>query len=211
MLRPRVFISYSKRNRKKVKRIAEALEKAGFNIWIDFWEVRIGDPIPEKIIKALNEVDYLVVALSKASVDSQWVNLEIGAALIRELRERRTILLPIRLERCELPPFLAYKRYADFTKGFEYGLNELIKCIRSPEVEFEQLAKVVTPEQVQIILEVSEGKAFQEPVYFDDAEGVVPEVRKLFELKLLEVRSTSQFSGIIVVTDLGRRFANWYL
>jgi hypothetical protein len=211
-LRPRVFISYSTRNKRKIKRIAEALKEAGIDVWIDLWEISVGDSITSSIAEALNEADYLVVALSRASIASPWVSLETGAALIRELREHKNILLPILLEPCDIPIFLSHKKYADFTKGFEYGLDELMRCmgVGSLEADFEQLSQTVTPQQVQIILEVDEGRIFQDPVYFDDEEGVAPEVQMLFVLGLLRIKATGYFSGMIEATGLGRRFASWY-
>ncbi len=51
-------------------------------------------------------------------------------AFQRQIKEKRTIVLPIIIEDCEPIPLLGSKHYADFRGSFEFGLGELIKAIK---------------------------------------------------------------------------------
>jgi hypothetical protein len=58
--------------------------------------------------------------ISQHSVDSKWVKKELELALHRELQEDRVVVLPIVLDKAELPTFLRGKLYADFSAPEKY-------------------------------------------------------------------------------------------
>ena len=121
-----VFISYSSKDRSFVERLATDLRSRGLYVWFDQWELKVGDSLIEKINAGITSQDYLVVVLSKTSVRSQWVMKELNAALMRELNERRVVVLPILIEDCAIPPLLSDKVYADFRSDYSLGLNKLL-------------------------------------------------------------------------------------
>ena len=124
-----LFISYSHENADFVNRLVARLIEARVAIWYDRIEIKVGESLLQKIQGAMSEADFLAVVLSKASVQSAWCKEELDAGLIRQLAERRVIVLPLRMEDCEIPLFLRDKKYADFTKGFDYGFQELREAI----------------------------------------------------------------------------------
>ncbi len=128
----RVFLSYSSEDRPFVDRIAQDLERVNVGIWYDKWEIRVGDSLIEKISEGIRENDYLALMLSPNSVTSEWVRREVNAALIRELDEKKVIILPVLIESCEIPTLLREKKYADFRKSYENGFDELVSAV-SPE------------------------------------------------------------------------------
>lgn len=71
----------------------------------------------------------MLVILSKASVRSEWTKKEINTGLLRELEEKRVVVLPVLLEDCEVPLFLRDKLYADFRSDFDLGLAAVTKAI----------------------------------------------------------------------------------
>lgn len=73
------------------------------------WEIKVGDSITEKINEAIRRNDYLIVVLSKASVKSEWVKKELNAALMKELKKKSVVVLPLLMEDCEVPPLIADK------------------------------------------------------------------------------------------------------
>jgi hypothetical protein len=121
-----VFVSYSSKDRNFVERLATDLRSRGLYVWFDQWELKVGDSLIEKINAGIASQDYLVVVLSKTSVRSQWVMKELNAALMRELKERRVVVLPILIEDCDIPPLLSEKVYADFRGDYSVGLNRLL-------------------------------------------------------------------------------------
>ncbi len=121
-----VFISYSARDRAFVERLAADLKAKGLYVWFDQWALKVGDSIVDKINAGIMSHDYLIVVLSKASVDSQWVKKELSTGLMRELEERRVVVLPVLIEDCDIPALLTDKVYADFRDDYSRGLNKLL-------------------------------------------------------------------------------------
>jgi hypothetical protein len=123
----RLFLSHSHADKGFVERLAGDLCSKGIGVWMDKWEIRVGESLLIKITEGIQEAGYLGVILSKASVRSEWVRKELNTALMRELQERRVVVLPILLEECDVPLLLRDKKYADFTKNYTDGLNALME------------------------------------------------------------------------------------
>jgi WD40 repeat protein len=123
---PTAFISYSSQDAHFVERLAKGLLASGIKVWFDKWEIRVGDSLIDMIQKGLSENDFLIVVLSQSSVESPWVRRELNVALMGELEKQHVIVLPVVIDDCEIPVFLKEKRYADFRKPFESGLDELV-------------------------------------------------------------------------------------
>ncbi len=121
-----VFISHSSRDRGFAERLASDLKAKGMYVWYDDWELKVGDSFVEKISDGIKSKDHIIVVLSKESVKSPWVMKEINVGLIRELKEKRVVVLPVIIEDCDLPPLLADKIYADFRKDYRSGLSKLL-------------------------------------------------------------------------------------
>jgi hypothetical protein len=124
-----IFISYSHADEKFVEKLAGHLVKNNAHVWVDKWELNVGDSILNKVQQAILESSALLVVLSRASVESEWCKRELSAGLMRELEEKRVIVLPVLLEDCDIPLFLREKMYADFRKSFGAGLNAVLDAI----------------------------------------------------------------------------------
>jgi hypothetical protein len=130
-----IFLSYSHADSEFVESLAKQLVRHKHYIWLDKWELNVGDSLIQRIQAALHLTPGLIVVLSKASVESEWCKKELESGLIRELEEKRVVVFPVVKEDCELPLFLRGKVYADFRKGFDEGfraLNEGIAKISTP-------------------------------------------------------------------------------
>jgi hypothetical protein len=124
-----LFISHSSLDKKFAKWLAIDLSNAGHSAWLDEWEIRVGDSIPSKISEGLNGCDVMVIVLSEHSVKSQWVENEWQAKYWQEIQERRTLVLPALLRSCEIPILLRAKKYADFSKDYNFGLGEILDAL----------------------------------------------------------------------------------
>ena len=124
-----IFISYSHVDASFVDKLATALVKQNASVWVDRWELNVGDSILSRVQEAIHESDALLVVLSKASVASEWCKKELNAGLMRELDEKRVVVLPVLVEDCEIPIFLREKMYADFRKGFARGLKAISEAV----------------------------------------------------------------------------------
>ena len=125
---PRVFVSYPGANKPFVKELVRALRSLAV-LWVDYLEIRVGDSIVDKVAEGLREADVLIVVLSKASVGSRWVTEEINAAFIAMVEGNGVRLCPALIESCDVPVLLKTRRYADFTRGFISGIQELVDGI----------------------------------------------------------------------------------
>lgn len=131
----RIFLSYSSKNEDFVRNLAADLNKLKHTIWLDKWEIRVGDSVITKIEGAIDEADFVAVVLSKNSTSSGWVEKEWQAKYWEEITKRKVMVLPLLLEDCTIPPLLRPKKYADFRSNYKTGLVELAISLQ-PRQEF---------------------------------------------------------------------------
>jgi len=126
-----VFLSHNSNDKPFVRKLARDLESHGVNCWIDEAEIKIGDSLVEKIREGIDSVDYVAVVLSHDSINSPWVQREIDVSINKEILNKDIKVLPLLLEKCELPGFLLGKFYADFTNVENYpeALKRLIQSL----------------------------------------------------------------------------------
>lgn len=122
-----VFISYSTKDIKFVNELSAELIKNRINIWLAKWEMQPGDSLIDKIQDGLTDSSFLLVVLSKNSAQSEWCKKELNSGLMREIKEKQVVVIPILLDDCKVPVFLQEKVYADFRDKFETGFQELIR------------------------------------------------------------------------------------
>ena len=130
--RPRrtAFISYSPTDAPFVDRLAEDLVAHGVGVWLDRWEIRVGESITDRIQEGLLESDYLLLVLSPSSVNSPWVREELNAARMAQLESRRVVILPVVYQKVAMPPLLKDKRYADCRgKRYDRGVEDLLQVL----------------------------------------------------------------------------------
>lgn len=151
---PHVFLSHSSQDKFFVRELAERLQAAGVDVWLDEAEIHVGDSLTQKIGRAIHETDYVAVVLSQNSVDSEWVQRELQMALQKELKEKNVVVLPLIFEHVEIPPFLRDKMYADFStpERYEENFPKLLKALGlepgRPKVERPPIPKPTETEAV---------------------------------------------------------------
>jgi len=124
-----IFISYSHSDKAFVNKLALNLVKHDAHVWVDTWELNVGDSILNRVQEAIQVSSALLIVLSNASVASEWCKKELNAGLMRELDEKKVVVLPVLVEDCEIPVFLREKLYADFRKDFKTGLKALVEAV----------------------------------------------------------------------------------
>jgi len=140
MTRRDVFISHASEDKESIARpLAEALILAGFLVWFDEYELRIGDSLRGKIDEGLASARYGVVVLSKNffSPKKQWTRRELDGLTAREDADGKKRILPVwheitRQEVASHSPTLA-------------GLYALIAQDKSVPQMVVELAKVLRP------------------------------------------------------------------
>lgn len=141
----RIFVSYTKTDSGVALRIIAALKAAGLQPWIDQEEIQPGDSFIEKMNSGLTAASYVLLLVSPASLASRWVNREWMSALARQ----STVLLPLLIERCTLPPLLSDLVYIDLTEGTEAGIQRLLEFFQRESRPATQPAPLVRGEKPQ--------------------------------------------------------------
>jgi len=70
-----IFVSYSQKDRTRVKQLVDALTAEGYAVWWDL-EIRAGESFDERIESMLEQVYCVVGVWSNNSVKSRWVRAE---------------------------------------------------------------------------------------------------------------------------------------
>lgn len=89
------FISHASEDKQSLVRpLASMLEKMGFRIWYDEFELRIGDSLRQSIDRGLVNSKYGIVVLSPAFFAKNWPQYELNGLTAREM-EGRKVILPV--------------------------------------------------------------------------------------------------------------------
>lgn len=139
-----IFISYNHNDRDFVENLARNLVSSRHNVWLDRWELNAGDSLTQKIQEALTESSAILVILSKNSVESEWCKRELSAGLVRELEEKRTVVMPCIIDDCKIPLFIKDKLYADFNRNPDEAYSLIDRSISKFSNSFQ--GRTETPE-----------------------------------------------------------------
>lgn len=128
-----VFISYSRQDSATVQPVADKLEKAGLEIWIDRQGIKPGKPWRGQIVKAIDTADSFVLNLSPKSAAS--VNVRTELDLAQENPD--PFVLPFLLEDTPIPNEMRYQLA---------GIQR-IEYFQNPDVGYEQLEESLLARQ----------------------------------------------------------------
>jgi hypothetical protein len=101
-----VFLSHSSRDTWLTSVIAERVKTLGCSTWLDVMSMTGGEDVLRSLKEAIRGADEVIVLVSPQSVESQWVSVEIGMALVLEKR-----ITPIlnHVERSNYAPLISLK------------------------------------------------------------------------------------------------------
>lgn len=147
------FISYSTEDEAFARKLHARLKEANVRVWFAPEKIRGGKILDEQLELAIRSHDRLLIALSKSSMRSEWVNTEIRYARRVAITENRRKLFPLRLVDLEtidawtcfdpvLNEDLAFEvrnffipDFTDWTKeaAFEAGVDRLLRDLRADD------------------------------------------------------------------------------
>jgi len=126
---PYFFMSYSREDTAKQRRVVKELRERGINIWVDIENLTPGTPTWEREIeKAIRGAMGIIVLLSPESNNSEWVRREISFG-----EQHRKRIFPVLIEGDDFtstPLRLANHQRVDLRTKFEAGLDELAAALR---------------------------------------------------------------------------------
>jgi len=123
-----VFISYSWADKDFVEQLIQSITVRDIKLWQDVQEIHGGDILPDRISKALDWCNVLILVWSNSAIKSKWVRLEWTAALSMEKK-----VIPCILDNTTLPGILKGLLYIDFSNGqiYKEKCKELLEGIKS--------------------------------------------------------------------------------
>lgn len=126
-VRPKSFVCHSHADKELARRVAEALQANGIDVWFDEWEIKPGDSLVQKIFEeGLKNCQLFLVLLSPASIGSNWVRHELDSAIIQRL-SGVTRVVPLVVEPCEIPVALRPLLRLDLhVEGFQSVIEKLV-------------------------------------------------------------------------------------
>jgi hypothetical protein len=122
-----IFVSYTRVDEAIAQQIVAALDRAGLQPWIDMREIKPGDSYLERMNEGLGEASYVLVLLSRNSLESQWVQRE----WLSTLADRATILIPIVLDNTEIPPLLRDIVHFDLRGDLSIGVARIVEFFQN--------------------------------------------------------------------------------
>ncbi|MFP2906088.1 toll/interleukin-1 receptor domain-containing protein [Pyxidicoccus sp. 3LFB2] len=125
-----VFISYRRSDFHQVEKIANEVRQAGHKVWLDEWEIQLGDSITGRMNAGLSESAYVIVCCSSAGITSPWMGREWMSSLARQLNDQQIKLLPVLLDGGAPPAILADIKYANLGRNWSAGIAELLRAIK---------------------------------------------------------------------------------
>ena len=129
---PTVFLSYARTDLNIVRQVAEGLMHAGIRVWLDEASLKPGTEWMQEIERELSASDVIVFFISPSSVESGWAKRELQVALHRQVSgEGGAVILPVLLEKADVPPLLRQFQYLDMQdKDVDKGVKRLVEAIR---------------------------------------------------------------------------------
>jgi hypothetical protein len=156
MKKPQLFLSHSWKDKFFVNKLAEQLAACGVEVWVDSAELKVGDSLFQSVSKAIADNDHFAIILSHNSVSSNWVQRELQLAMNLVLEKKNRRILPILIERCEVPLFLRDLLYADFTDPHNFD-SALVRVLGALGIEV-KTSVVSVPEASKSQLKVPPSK-----------------------------------------------------
>jgi hypothetical protein len=123
----KVFISHSNADKPFVDRLVTDLAARVIPAWQDRLDMTVGDGVAGRISEGLAGARYFLIVLSQSSIGSRWVREDVNGALMQQVAESGTFLVPVLLQDCDVPPVLQQRRYADFRSDYNRGLGDLLE------------------------------------------------------------------------------------
>ncbi len=120
-----VFISHhTEKDGQFAHRLAGDLQRFGVRVWIAPESIRPGESWVAAIERGLRESTHILVVLTPAAVQSQWVTKETEIAIAQE-RRGRTQVIPLDVKPCAVPLLLSSYQMIPFRHGYDAGLRQL--------------------------------------------------------------------------------------
>lgn len=125
-----VFISYAREDVAAAKGIFTALTESGLRPWLDLECLVPGEDWELSIRTAIRNAKYVVVCLSRKSIEKRGFfqkEMKTAISTLDEIPEKERYLIPIRLDECDVPQRLQHLQWVNLFE--EGGFKKLLKSL----------------------------------------------------------------------------------
>lgn len=124
------MVSYSSQDAEIVEQFAEILRKNDLNVQLEKQAIHFGSDIVQEVEKSIDDAEFLILMLSRESIESGWAEKEWRSKFTEELQQKKTKVICVKIEDCEIPTLLAFKKYVDAIGDLEKAAHELVDDIK---------------------------------------------------------------------------------
>jgi hypothetical protein len=157
--RQRVWIAYAKEDALFASQIMGELQARGKDAWVFTEELGHGSWSAQSTRYVLSSADYLVLLLSRNSIDAAWPASDEGRAALTNLENRGITLVPVLVDDASLPPLFAGYQALSLQHGSKAAVATLVDQMgRVPTIEFSGLDR---RQFARLIGELLEGLGFR--------------------------------------------------
>jgi len=128
----KVFLCHSHTDRDVVHALYARLKKDGVNAWLDVENLQPGQNWQHEIRKAILKSDMVIICLSRNFNKQQGYRhkeLKIALEKAKSILEDTVFVIPVRLEKCDMPESLSHLHRVDLFKtgGYKKLISALSK------------------------------------------------------------------------------------
>jgi len=127
--KPHIFISHSSRDKAAALQLAITLNFCAVDVWLDDWELEVGQSLTDEIAKAMEDSRYIAILITENYNRTVWTKTEYKKALAREQKEGRTVMLPFILGEAVIPDFIEDKIYIDLRSDYYSGIMKIVGMV----------------------------------------------------------------------------------
>jgi hypothetical protein len=167
--KPDLFISHSSRDKAKALRLAETLNFCAIDVWLDDWELEVGQSLTGEIGKAMDDSRFIGILITENYNQTVWTKTEYRKALAREQKEQRVVMLPLIVGEAQIPDFLEDKLYIDLRNDFFVGVTRLVGMIHGlSRYRVSQAIAERPPQKIRDVWQLLESIGFEPYVVLGD-------------------------------------------
>lgn len=126
----KIFLSYAREDQDIIANLYNDLKEKGLDPWMDKKDIHPGEDWERSIWRAIRKSDFFLICLSEKAIGKRgFLQREIKRALNiwEEKLEDDIYLIPVRLEKCDVPHILQNFQWVDIFSN--NGFDKLIKAI----------------------------------------------------------------------------------
>ena len=130
-----IFLSHASEDKETVaKPLADLLKKKGLDVWLDEYQILVGDDFLDKINDGLSKSRFGVVILSKYFFSKKWTKSEVSALFIKEEKLGKVVLPVLHGVDYQLvmtkAPLLSTKKATSTSEGLDNVSEKIFEAIK---------------------------------------------------------------------------------